>query len=475
MRALLLSLAALATVSVTLPDTHWHLDWLLLGAQFGLDAVNRPIILASAFAWAVAALAGPSATPAGRLATCGVIAGNAVAVFALDHTTLFAGFACMSLSAYGFFLPLDDTAKRDAARTYLAFAIIAEVMLFTAMLVLIGSSGTVTPTWATVLVIAGFGVKAGLFPIHGTLPLSYRHVDVAAGALLGGAALSVAVLGWLRWLGDVETAAPAVLGESLAWLGAVGYVFAVGLGFTQGQPRAILGYSSVSQVALITIVLGASLASGPLSLAAAEVIAWLALYHAIAKTALFAASSGYPAVRYRQVLWWLAVAAAIASLGGLAMTAGYLAKQTLVARSEEVFGAVATTLVLTGPLSVALLTWFVLTARKSPTTSNDAVNAAALSMAAAGVLALTAWSATAAPSSIATLLYSTLPLAAAVLVVVPFNAWAGRDRAACGDVAALASDNVFHVLTDKCRPALLNANWRQHVVRLLDPKREVQT
>ena len=475
MRVVLASLSVLAAVAALSPHTAVRLEWLLLGSELGIDAVNRPIIIAAGLAWALAAFALPAAPLAVKLATLGVVLGNALAIFALDHATLFTGFALMSLSAYGFFLPLSQEARRSAARTYVSYAIVAEVLLFSAMLALVGSSGGATPGWAAALVIAGFGIKAGLVPIHGTLPMSYRHVSVAAAVLLGGGALNAAVLGWLRWLGDVELADPAALGEVLAWLGALGFVFAVALGFTQGHPRAILGYSSVSQVALITIVLGCSLASGSLNLRAAETIALMALFHSVAKSALFVASAGCPQARSWRALWWLVVVVACASLGGMAMTAGYLAKDTLTGISAHVFGPIAGALVLTGPMSVALLTWFVVTVRNSAAAPQGTGMAAALAVAGVGAIALTLWASVTAPVSLASWLSSALPLIAAVLLVAPFNAWAGRERATCGDFAVLVSDSLFQLSTRRWTPALSREDLRRRLAQLLDPKRELHT
>ncbi len=443
MRIFLISFAALAAAAAAFPAGTIQADWLLLGAQLGIDSINRPIIMASGFAWLLAALVLQRSTPGAAFATVGVTLGNAIVLIALDHATLFTGFAVMSLSAYGFFAPFADRSRRIAARTYISYAIAAEVLLFTAMLSLTAGNPSMLPSWAALLVIFGFGIKAGLVPLHGPLPLTYRHVSTAAAILLGGGALNAAVLGWLRWLGGVELTQPAAIGELLVWLGGLGYVFAVGLGFTQGHPRAILGYSSASQVALITIVLGAALATGPLDNQAAANIALMALFHGIAKTVLFAASAGYPTRTAARVLWWAGVAAAGASLGGLALSAGYLAKQMLVSAAEGMLGPVTGMLAFTGPISVALLTWFALTVRKTTPRNHAATGSAGLLGAVAGVTALTVWAAGQAQVPPAEWLLSALFLLAGASAVIPLRRWAGRDRAVCGDVAVLAGDTLF--------------------------------
>jgi formate hydrogenlyase subunit 3/multisubunit Na+/H+ antiporter MnhD subunit len=173
------------------------------------------------------------------------------------------------------------------------------------------------------LLIIGLGLKAGLVPLHVWMPLAHAAAPMPASAVLSGAVVKVGILGLGRFL-PLATALPE-WGIALTAAGLFTAFYGVVIGVTQQHPKAVLAYSSVSQMGLIVAVLGMGLTSGDVS--AALSAAYYAAHHVLVKGALFLAVGIVAATGARR-LWpiLLAVAVLALSLGGLPLTGGALAK-----------------------------------------------------------------------------------------------------------------------------------------------------
>jgi formate hydrogenlyase subunit 3/multisubunit Na+/H+ antiporter MnhD subunit len=134
------------------------------------------------------------------------------------------------------------------------------------------------------LLIAGFGLKAGLVPLHVWLPIAHPAAPMPASAVLSGAIVKAGIIGLIRFL-PLEGAAD--WGTALAALGLVTAFYGAALGITQDNPKTVLAYSTVSQMGLAAAVLGMAVAAG--DGAALTVAAYYAMHHELAKGALFLA------------------------------------------------------------------------------------------------------------------------------------------------------------------------------------------
>jgi formate hydrogenlyase subunit 3/multisubunit Na+/H+ antiporter MnhD subunit len=298
----LAALPGLLAVAVLPVGTTVSLPWLLLGSELGIDETGRVFLGFSSLLWLLAAvyIAGSRETIAdsGRFRTFFLLAmaGNFALIVAQDMVSFYFGFALMGLSAYGLIAHTSSRRARRAARTYLAWTIAGELLLFTAM-VMLAASGAGALTFdalqsiprsplTVMLLIAGFGIKLALPLLHWWLPPAYAVTPVAAVALFSGVMIKAGLLGWLRFLPPGD-ATPAAWGTVLILIGAATVVFGVIAGLLQRRPRLLLGYSSISKMGVLTIGLGATLAF-PLS--APGIVAALLVYathHALVKTALF--------------------------------------------------------------------------------------------------------------------------------------------------------------------------------------------
>jgi formate hydrogenlyase subunit 3/multisubunit Na+/H+ antiporter MnhD subunit len=176
---------------------------------------------------------------------------------------------------------------------------------------------------ALALTIAGFGLKIALVPMHGWMPLAYTAAPIPAAAVLSGAAVKAGVIGLIRFL-PFEAALPG-WGDALVVFGFVSAFYGVAIGITQRNPKAVLAYSSISQMGVIAVVLGMGLAAADKG--AALDAAFYAAHHVLVKGALFLAIGVVAATSSRR-RWLVMLPAAVLalSLGGLPLTGGALAK-----------------------------------------------------------------------------------------------------------------------------------------------------
>ncbi len=139
------------------------------------------------------------------------------------------------------------------------------------------------------LVLVGFGTKAGLVPLHIWLPRAHPVAPSHVSALMSGVMLKTAVYGFLRIVFDIlagqtGTATvqniPTWWGLTLLGLGMVSAVMGVIYALMEQDIKRFLAFSSVENMGIIFIGLGVSLlflANGQKALAALALFA--ALYH----------------------------------------------------------------------------------------------------------------------------------------------------------------------------------------------------
>ena len=333
------------------------------GLQFTL-ALDRPgamLLGVAALLWiasgiyASAYLAG---TPnRGRFAVWWLLTltGSLGVFVAADLASFYVTFGLASLAAWGLVIHDGTPRALRAGVIYLALAVLGEICLLLAFALLAaatpGPSLAISEVVAALpqspsrgltfaLLIAGFGLKMGLVPLHVWLPIAHPAAPMPASAVLSGVIIKAGVIGLIRFLPLDD-----VLPDSGATLTAVGLLtafYGVAVGITQANPKTVLAYSSVSQMGLVAAVLGMGLAAGHGGTAVAA--AFYAAHHVLAKGALFL-SVGVVAASGARRLWPVLLPAAVLALGfgGLPLTGGGLAKLAVKAPlGEGVAGLLAT-------------------------------------------------------------------------------------------------------------------------------------
>ena len=311
---------------------------------FGLDAPGALLLGVASLLWiAAGAYAGPylrDDAHGGRFAACWLLAAaGCLGLFvAADLVSLYAMLAMMTVGAGG--LVIHDGTPRawQAGATYVGLALAGESVLLVGLVMLAAempgpglgidaaaATLAASPDRDTILalLVAGFGLKAGLVPLHVWMPLAHSAAPVPASSVLSGAVVKAGIIGLIRFLPSDEALPSA--GQLLAIAGFVTAFYGVLVGLTQRHPKAVLAYSSVSQMGVVVAVLGLGLAAG--DGAAGIAAAFYAAHHVLVKGALFLAV-GVAAAGTQGRRGWVLVPALLLclGLGGLPFTGGAIAK-----------------------------------------------------------------------------------------------------------------------------------------------------
>jgi hydrogenase-4 component B len=142
------------------------------------------------------------------------------------------------------------------------------------------------------LFLFGFGVKAGIVPLHIWLPEAHPVAPSNVSALLSGALIKTGIYGLTRVLFDFLGSPPNWWGVTVLTIGTISAVLGVLYALMEHDLKRLLAYHSIENIGIILMGLGAALmflhTNHPL-LAALALIAGLyhTINHAIFKALLF--------------------------------------------------------------------------------------------------------------------------------------------------------------------------------------------
>ena len=234
------------------------------------------------------------------------VAGMFLVLLAADAFSFMFSWELMSVASYFLVVFQHEHAEnRRAAFLYLLMAVLGGACLFLAFGVLAGFSDgfgfaalkTADPgaTWATIaftLAFVGFGLKAGIIPLHVWLPLAHPVAPSHISALMSGVMLKVAVYGFIRFVYDLLGEVIWQWGVIVLLVGSASAVLGVLYALMQHDLKRLLAYHSVENIGIIYIGLGLSMifyATDHVEIAALALIAALyhCLNHALFKSLLF--------------------------------------------------------------------------------------------------------------------------------------------------------------------------------------------
>lgn len=333
--------------------------WLLLGTRLGVDPVGRVFLGMTAGLWLAAGLFARGYMAhdpkRGRFQVFFLLtmAGNLGATVAQDVVSFLTCFTLMSLAAYGLIVHDRQPASLRAGRVYMVMTIAGEMLLFVGLVLLAQPARSLdfdelavrlaeSPRQSVIvgLLLAGFGIKLGLMPLHIWLPLAHPAAPTPASAVLSGAIIKTGLLGLLRTLPWGNVTLPG-WGTACLLAGITTSLLAALIGITQRNPKTVLAYSSISQMGLVALILGAALATPTAWPTIAPAVLLWAVHHAMAKASLFlgvgvASAKTTSAWTHYAVVAGLLLAAL--ALAGLPMTTGFVAKAALKHSAAAVEG-----------------------------------------------------------------------------------------------------------------------------------------
>jgi hydrogenase-4 component B len=118
---------------------------------------------------------------------------------------------------------------------------------------------TTTRNVAFVLFLLGFGVKAGMIPLHIWLPAAHPVAPSNVSALMSGAMIKTGLYGIIRVSFDFLGAPPMWWGVTILVIGTFSAVLGVLYALMEQDLKRLLAYSSIENVGIVLMALGASL------------------------------------------------------------------------------------------------------------------------------------------------------------------------------------------------------------------------
>ncbi len=182
---------------------------------------------------------------------------------------LFTFFEIMSLTSYPLIIHDEDKYSHEAGDTYLTMAVAGGLILLMGLFLLYDYTGTLVLSemhgqfeeLGTIkyvisgLIITGFGVKAGMFPLHVWLPKAHPAAPAPASAILSGILLKTGIFGIFItcefMLGNDILVSRVILIVGLITMFVGGF-----LAMFQRNIKRILAYSSMSQMGYILLGIG---------------------------------------------------------------------------------------------------------------------------------------------------------------------------------------------------------------------------
>ena len=242
----------------------------------------------------------PQSAPSGRVWWSVLLPSLGLVLLAANGLHFLIVWELFTLSGY-FLITLDRQRSevREAGWLYLGASHAAVLALFAFFALLAQGTGSwdlgpvsghaeLAPLFW--LALFGFGVKAGLFPLHIWLPSAHANAPSHVSAILSGVTIKMGIYGLVRFSGWLPV--PVGAGWVVAALGVASAVLGVAFALGQHDLKRLLAYHSVENIGIILIGFGFALVAveqgdtawGRLALAGGLLHVW---NHGLFKALLF--------------------------------------------------------------------------------------------------------------------------------------------------------------------------------------------
>jgi formate hydrogenlyase subunit 3/multisubunit Na+/H+ antiporter MnhD subunit len=271
--ALLESLRLSRELALGLPWLHWHLRLDALSGFF--FAVVGLLLVAVSFYGPAYVREFERSQPLSVLGLfTGLFAAGMLLVLLADDAFAFmVAWELMSVSSYFLVTYQHQNApNRRAGFLYLLMAHVGALAILLGFGVLAGFGGgftfeamraaPLTPLWASIaflLAFFGFGMKAGMVPLHAWLPEAHPVAPSHISALMSGVMLKVAIYGFIRLTYDLVGDVQWQWGLTVLIVGTFTALLGVLYALLQHDLKRLLAYSSVENVGIIFMGLGLSM------------------------------------------------------------------------------------------------------------------------------------------------------------------------------------------------------------------------
>ncbi|MCQ4298779.1 Na+/H+ antiporter subunit D [Pseudomonas songnenensis] len=227
----------------------------------------------------------------------GMLAGVNGAFLTGDIFNLYVWFEVMLITAMGLLSIGRNRARLDATVRYAVLNLFSTLLFLTGVALLYGATGTlnmadlarvlpetepsINLTLSALLLLCGFGIKAGYFPLFFWLPASYHTASITVSAIFAGLLTKVGVYACFRVFTLIFSVEDSGIREIVAVLAAGTMLFGVFGAAVQWDVRRILSFHIVSQIGYMLLGLAISTQA-----ALAGAIFYI-IHHIIVKANLF--------------------------------------------------------------------------------------------------------------------------------------------------------------------------------------------
>ncbi|MFP4478673.1 MAG: complex I subunit 5 family protein [Candidatus Izemoplasmatales bacterium] len=237
------------------------------------------------------------------------------AIMAGDLFTMFLFFELMTLASYTLVIHGQDEKSYRAGYNYILMGLIGGFLIFVAILLIYFNIGDLSfhsainildrlgglKYWIIGLLIVGFGIKAGMAPVHVWLPRAHPVAPSPASAILSGIMIKVGAFGMIRVAtsyyfpglnGVVDGDNPvwftaSTVGAIIIWTGIFTMLLGVFLALQESNIKKLLAYSSISQMGYILTGIGVALYLGYVGSMGYTGAVYHIINHAVFKSLLF--------------------------------------------------------------------------------------------------------------------------------------------------------------------------------------------
>lgn len=268
----------------------WHpqvqtlrVGWSLPGAaiHLGIDALSAIFLAPIFFVSACGSIFGLGYWPQSERPHNGLrlrlfyglmTAGMATLVLARNSILFLVGWEIMAVSAFFLVATEDDQPEtRRASWIYLAATHFGSLILITMFILMRQVNGhydwiPLSPaslTWGAksvlfVLGVIGFGLKAGIMPLHFWLPGAHAHAPSHVSALMSGVLIKMGIYGIMRLTSLLPDPEPW-WGWLILGLGAASAMTGIAAALGQSDLKRMLAYSSIDNMGIVAMGIGLAL------------------------------------------------------------------------------------------------------------------------------------------------------------------------------------------------------------------------
>ncbi len=267
-----------------------------LGLSFRIDTLGYIVLLLSAYLWFYVMVYAHVYMQREKHSTrffffLGLTYATVIgAIVAGDLLTMFVFFEVMTVSSYMLVIHGQNEESYQAGYKYLVMGLIGGFLIFAAIVLMYFNVGDLgfdsaivqlaelgaTRYWIIGLIVLGFGVKAGMAPLHVWLPKAHPVAPSPASALLSGVMIKIGAFGIIRAVtsyyfptkdmmvggDDPIWFTASTIGAILIWVGIVTMTIGVFLALLQANMKKMLAYHSISQMGYIIVGIGVAMYLG---------------------------------------------------------------------------------------------------------------------------------------------------------------------------------------------------------------------